>query len=34
MSLIRKGLVSPSGLANRIIVTQPADLSGILDSTK
>jgi len=27
-------LVSPSGLANRIIVTQPADLSGILDSTK
>ena len=34
MSLIRKGLVVPSGLANRLIVTQPADLAGVLDSTK
>ena len=34
MSLIRKGLVTPSGLANRLIVTQPADLAGALDSTK
>jgi hypothetical protein len=34
MSIIRKGLVTPSGLANRLIVTQPDDLAGILDSTK
>lgn len=34
MSLIRKGLVSPSGLGNRIIVTQPSDFAGELDSTK
>ena len=34
MSIIRKGLVTPSGLANRLIVTQPDDLAGALDSTK
>ena len=34
MSIIRKGLVTPSGLANRLIVTQPDDLAGDLDSTK
>jgi len=34
MSIIRKGLVTPSGLANRLIVTKSDDLAGILDSTK
>ena len=34
MSIIRKGLVTPSGLGNRLIVTQPDDLAGDLDSTK
>ena len=34
MSLIRKGLISPSGLLNRIIVTQPSDLAGELSSNK